>query len=337
MRICVRLAATKNEYEQAYWLLNKRYQLKDSDGLWLLKQHALPSTNTIVAMKGEEVVGALSLFGESAFTLPLEQYADLSAFRESLGGRMCELSAVGIADGYPRPAEIHQALHHFALCFGSSYCLYDVFLTQVPEPSIPFRQLPNAPGVHFCQASETPDLRRQLAQEIQFAFPEKKSYLVAHQSIDCETLDYLFNRRTGLFERLTDLDLRVLKNYYDHESFAAVLPKRSLKLPFEKTPKHRRFPMNCEGFLCGPSGRKMHLHVLDVSREGLKVRSEEAIPAGSYPLTLSIGVVKRAEVIAATIWTDGLTRIAGFSVKSGDNHWRELVEYLEQESLKTAA
>ncbi|MFM9470030.1 hypothetical protein ACKI1K_46480, partial [Streptomyces scabiei] len=77
--------------------------------------------------------------------------------------------------------------------------------------------------------------------------PEKKFFLVAHQSLQPSVLNYLFNERTKLFSELTDRDLRVLQNVYDWGEHAKLLPKRDLQLPEKKTPRFPRFPMNCEG------------------------------------------------------------------------------------------
>lgn len=353
MRVRVQLARTKEEYEQAFRLMQagrKELGLDSAEAeLWVTKQHALPSTNIIVALNGNNVVGAITLFGESAFRLPLEEQADLSPFRESLNGRIAEFSVPGYGDSENRK-NILLALYHFGHCFGSSYCHYDAFVTQAPtswtqeysellqyEPLLLREKLP---GATFCRsARDTADFRRKFSAEFEadFNFPEKKFFLVAHQSIEAKTLDYLFNQKTNLFARLTDLELRVLKNFYDHGEFANILPERTLVFPFKRLPKHRRYPMSCEGFLCRGNGRKMHLQVLDVSKEGIKIRTEDTLPAGVYPLTLSIGVMKQSELIATTVWVDQEAKIAGLVVKSGDKSWQELIAYLEHESLKSVA
>lgn len=354
MRISVQLARTKEEYEQAFRLLkNGRKGLGLDSGtgdLWVTKQHALPSTNTIVALQNGTVVGAITLFGESAFRLPLEELADLSSFRENLSGRIAEFSVAGFAPHTDSEKDILLSLYHFGLCFGATYCHYDAFVTQAPaawaekyrdalsyEPLLLKEKLPGL--TMFRSAREGADFRRQFSEgfEADFRFPEKKFFLVAHQSIEAQTLDYLFNQKTKLFEELTDLELRVLKNFYDHGEFAQVMPNRKLTLPFKQLPKHRRFPMNCEGYLCLGNGRRLNVQVLDVSREGIKIRTAEPLPSGSYPLTLQIGVMKQSEIIACTVWVDGEAQMAGMVVKSGDQKWSQLVEYLEYEALRSAA
>jgi len=354
LRVFVQLAKSKEEHEQALCLLQKARKIHglaphEAASIWLTKQHALPSSNTIIAVSEGTVVGAISLFGESAFCLPIEEEADLAPFRAGLVGRVAELSLPAVAPS-PNSDSIIFSLYHYALCFGSSYCHYDAFVTHLPsslaEQLCPLLQLKplmlntmlSGSALHR-NARENCDIRKhfQPGFEASFRFPEKKFFLVAHQSIEPETLDFLFNKKTALFETMTDLEIRVLKNIYDHGEFASTLPERPLNLPFKKTPKLRRFPMNCEGFLRTSKGEKINLQVLDVSRDGLKIRLEEEMLPGTYPLNLSIGVLKQAEVIASTVWIDEIALIAGLQIKSGCRHWHKLIEYLEQESQKSAA
>jgi hypothetical protein len=354
-RVHVQLARSKDEFEQAFRLLQKSrrelgFTQPEEGEIWVVKQHALPSSNTIVALEGNQVVGALSLFGENSFQLPLETQADLTAFRENLSGRIAEFSVPAVAESHRDGNDVLLALYHYALCFGSTYCHYDAFVTHVPrqwadrytkllsyEPLLLKEKISGA--ALYRSARDGADFRKNFREgfEATFGFPEKKFFLVAHQSMEADTMDYIFNEKTGLFERLSDIELRILKNIYDHGEFARVLPDRALNLPFKKLPQQPRFPMNCEGYLSRENGKHVNLEVLDVSKDGLKIRTEGAIPPGSYPLTLFIGVMKQAEIIAATVWIDEITHIAGLIVKSGDGNWRDLIEYLERESLKVAA
>lgn len=347
MRIFLQLAQTQNQHEQALKLLKKAYP--DSPGaqdLWITKHHALPSTNTIVALDGDQVVGAITLFGENPFRLPCEQNNNLVSFQNSLGGRIAEVSVPGLKD--PERIELAFALHHFINCFGASYCHYDAFVASPNnewknfyENELGYHPINTGNGetVFFRNARESADLRRMIREhQIEYFFPEKKFFLVAHQSMSPATLNHLFNQKTNLFSQLSDLEIRVLKNIYDHGDFANILPERKLSLPFKKEPKHRRFPMNCEGYLCRENGKKVQIQVLDVSKEGIKIQTEDPISrSGTFPLTISVGVMKQAEVIGEVVWSDDITQIYGLNIKSGCHHWKQLVDYLERESAKILA
>jgi hypothetical protein len=357
-QISVQLANSQNDFEEALILMHGgRNQMgyaspsEQEEGLWLTKHHALPSTNIIVAKIKGEVIGALTLFGESAFHLPMEEQADLSLFRQNLEGRVAEFSLPGLKPEWRENKDLLLALYHFALCFGTAYCHYDAFITQVPEDwGMRFRETlryeplllkEKIPGLTFFRsAREGADFRAGFSDGFQpeFHFPERKFFLVAYQSLEPEVLRYLFAERTQLFERLTDLEIRVLKNYYDEGAYAEVLPNRALVLPFKEVPAHRRFPMNCDGHVCEDNGRRISIQVLDVSRDGLKIRtSEPLMPGKSYPVTIQIGVRKQSELIAASVWVDSDAHIAGVQVKSADQNWQAMIEYLERYFLRVAA
>lgn len=358
MPVTIQLARTQNEHEAALRLLDRgRKEIgftpgpPEAEGLWLTKQHALPSTNTVVALDGETVVGALTVFGESAFRLPLEAQADLTAFRRSLEGRVAEFSHPGLTPAAGENPDVLLALYHFALCFGGSYCHYDAYVTQAPtrwaeryQGLLRYERLlipEQIPGIALYRtAREGADFRQAFTPGFQarFRFPERKYFLVAHQSLDPATLHYLFNQRTRLFESLSDLEIRVLKNYYDHGEYAQALPDRALRIPFAKVPAHRRFPMNGEGHLRRGNGRQANLLLLDASREGLKVRCSEPLQVGIvYPVTLQVGIRCQTEVIARCVWYDEAANVAGLQVRSGDRSWERLIEYLECDFLRAVA
>lgn len=353
-KIRIRLAQTKQEFEQALSLLNesnRNPEPRASGDVWLLKQHALPSTNTIIAERDGAVIGALSVFGENPFLLPVERSVDLRNFKESLSGRVAEVSLPGLAKEYRDSHDLLLALYHFAVCFGSTYCHYDAFVSCAERDWGPtytklLRYSPLATRekssgqCYVLNARECGDYRQAITPQFacEFRFPEKKFFLVAHQNMKPEVLDYLFNERTHVFSTLNDFELRVLKNIYDYGEYAKVLPERTPETKYARLPKYRRFPMNCEGYLRTPDGRRIHFVVDDVSREGLKLRTEQPLKPGQvHALTISIGVMKQTELIARTVWVNDLTQSAGLEISSGDKNWAALIEYLEKDFLRTAA
>lgn len=352
--VTIQLARTRSEFESAFRLLQRsreNYGLDrhEPEKIWLLKHHALPSTNTIIALHEGKIVGAICLFGESPFQLPMESHLDLHAFRENLEGRLAELSLPGFCADYAENADLRFALYHFAMCFGASYCHYDGFVTEAPLTwAKEFAQRFHYEKIYepmeerqilFLNARAGFDFRTQISRgyPAEYRFPEKKFFLVAHQSMPANVVNFLFNKRTKLFNTLNDFELRVLKNIYDYGDYANVLPSRPLVMPEKKTPRYPRFPMNCEGFLVNEQGEREHVLVLDVSREGLKIRVPLALEKGaSYVLTLFVGVNKRTELIATIVWTDELAEMAGLEIKSYDQSWTQLIEYLERDFLQIA-
>lgn len=351
----IQLAQTKRHFEQALALLNESNGPCEDPalrGLWLLKQHALPSTNTIVAIHDDKVVGAVTLFGENPFLLPLEQWANLSSYKENLGGRLAEISAPGFAPGYKDDTNLLLALYHFTVCFGSTYCHYESFLTHAGQDWAgryskllhfePLNVKEKREGLCLAlNPRDSGDYRQQFTKDFQpeFKFPEKKFFLVAHQNIKPEVMNHLFNERTRLFETLNDFELRVLKNIYDYGDYAKTLPKRSTEAAaYKRLPQNRRFPMDCEGYLRGDKGKQVHFVVEDVSKSGLKLRTDELLKPGQvHALTISIGVMKQTEVIARAVWVNEMSQTVGFEISSGDKNWAKLIEYLEKDFLFQAA
>lgn len=353
--ITIQLAKSAEEFENAFLLLQaarERQGLESAEPgkLWALKHHALPATNTIVAVKEGKVIGAICLFGDSPFHLPLEARLELRSFRKNFEGRLAELSLPALHTDHDNDRDLFLALYHFALCFGTSYCHYDGFLTEAPTlwarahgELLRFRRIyepVNDRQLLFLDVrGESIDYRAGVSKEFhgEYRFPEKKFFLVAHQSMSPAVLRYLFTERTRLFETLSDQDLRVLKNIYDWGEYAEALPNRALNLPEKKVPRHPRFPMNCEGFLVTEDGGREHVQLLDVSREGLKIRVAQRPEANTcYVFTLFVGVNRKTEIIAATVWVDPKAEIAGFEVRSNDQNWKQLIEYLEKDYLRVA-
>ena len=351
--IHIQLAETAAEFESALQLLQTaRHMLgltepRETGPMWLLKQHALPASNTIVALLDGRVVGAICLFGDSPFRLPTESRLDLKSLRRNLEGRLAELSVAAFDPDYAENRDLLFALYHFAFCFGATYCNYDGFVTEASSQwaeqfakDLGFSALYEpfeGRQMLYLNSREAADLRpaSESAFRADYHFPEKKFFLVAHQNMGPTVLNYLFNERTQLFNALTDADLRVLRNIYDWGEYARLLPNREPPNALKKAPRFPRFPMSCEGFLVNENGAHENVQLLDVSREGLKIRIAQLPDKGaSYVLTLFVGVNRKTELIAHTVWIDKRGAVAGLEIRSSDAEWAQLLAYLEKDYLR---
>ena len=357
MTTIIRLAQTATEHEEGLALIQqKRNQWglpnQGKDGLWMPKQIALPSSNLIVALDGETLVGALALLGDNPLRLPASHKAPFSHLKKSLGKqRLAEISVTSVSRDYlPKETALTFALHHFANCFGRTYCQYDAFVLESTldwsaafSPLLGFQDLDAADSSEnirnlFKLTSDNFDLRSTLRDfPVEFQFPEKKFLLLSHESMKPEVFSYLFLERTNFFEQLSDIEIRVFKNIYDFGKYAKFLPEKNLNIPFKQLPKHRRYSMNCEGFVRMPDGKNQNLQVIDVSKDGLKIHHEDQLPPGCHSLVIYIGLRKRAEVIARSVWIDEMAQISGLEIKSGDSNWQNLIQFLEKEEAKDAA
>ena len=352
----IKLAKTLQEFESAHRLLQRSreawgFDPPETRDLWLLKQHALPTTITIIASQGEQVIGALSLFGDNPFLLPVETRLSLAAFRRNLEGRLGELSLPGLHPDFANDPNLLLGMLHFATCLASSHCHYDGV---VMEATLPwgqqfapalklekiFEPLEGRQLLFFNLRAGTKDYRTQMAKNfrVEYLFPEKKFFLVAQQCPTPEILDFLFNKKTLLFSSMSDGDLRIVRNVYDWGNYSKLFPQRPSPMADKKSQRYPRFPMSCEGFLVTETGGSEFVQLLDVSREGLKIRSNCAIKKGlSHVFTFFIGVNKKTEIIANAVWSDEASGISGLEICSADSSWDELLGYLEKEILlKTA-
>lgn len=96
----VRLARSRDEMTKALELVYACYVqegliLPNPFGMRVLPQHAVSTTEVLVATRGDEVVSTVSIIRENAFGLPLESiYASHVAQRRRLGVQLAEVSCL---------------------------------------------------------------------------------------------------------------------------------------------------------------------------------------------------------------------------------------------------
>jgi hypothetical protein len=86
-RLVLKIAESREELEACFKLLHDAYvssgfMTPDPSGMRVTIYHALPTTTTLCAKIGDQVVGTLSLIRESAIGFPLQRIFDLTEVRE---------------------------------------------------------------------------------------------------------------------------------------------------------------------------------------------------------------------------------------------------------------
>lgn len=119
----VKLAQTKEEFEQAFILVQDSYSAigltaKSSSGLRATKFHLFPTTAVIIAKWNDEVVGTVSHILDSSIGLPVEDLWPLESFRKK-GERIAEISSFAIKKGFRG----HQSLLFFLTRFTLDYAM----------------------------------------------------------------------------------------------------------------------------------------------------------------------------------------------------------------------
>ena len=117
--LVVKLAETAEERSAAFRLLHDEYVrsgLTDTEasGMRITPYHALSTTRVIIALRGETVVGTLSLIQRSAAGVPSERIFDLSSIRAK-GGTIEEPSSLAVDRSASRDGEILFSLIKFAV------------------------------------------------------------------------------------------------------------------------------------------------------------------------------------------------------------------------------
>lgn len=347
--ITVRLAQSRSEFENALRLL---YQSRQQWGyrnpgsgeqqLWVLKQHAVPGTKVIVALQAGQVVGALCVFGDGPFRLPVESHCDLTLLRRRVGGPIGELSLPALHPELGHAQDTQLMLYQFAFFLCSSQSEYRAFVSELPAAWV--KRNAHLLKCETTQASMSGlrllllnarigrDFRADLSGALSavFQFPEKKAVTQAEPPMPPEVMDHIFNERTQLFAHLNDFDLRLLKELYGSGGCAGILARQSVASPDPSHPRHPRFHLSCDGYFLSESGAREHLQVLDVSREGLKIFVSKPLGEGEpYALTVHVGARTSSELIASAVWTDVEAEVAGLRVHSSDRTWAELIAALE--------
>jgi hypothetical protein len=103
--ICVKIASTAEEWEQAFHLVSERY--KDmgyvhfgAQGMHFTPYHVLPATETFVAKEGDRVVATVSLIPDNQILgLPMEEiYGEEISHLRRAGHRLSEISCLANTD-----------------------------------------------------------------------------------------------------------------------------------------------------------------------------------------------------------------------------------------------
>ena len=105
-RLVLKIAESREELEACFKLLHDAYvssgfMTPDPSGMRVTIYHALPTTTTLCAKIGDQVVGTLSLIRESAIGFPLQRIFDLTDIREK-EGQIAEVSALAVHPHYRR-------------------------------------------------------------------------------------------------------------------------------------------------------------------------------------------------------------------------------------------
>lgn len=264
----LRIAKTKEELEAAFRLLHDNYVRSGfmnphESGMRLTPYHLLPSTTTLIACLGDEVVGTVSLVRSGSFGTPLEAVYDISSFHKR-GERIAEVSSLAISSSYSgHHGKILFPLLNYLYsycknCFGVDYLAIAVnpawwdfyrhillfeelqnakvtnysFVNGAPAVGgiLNLRTAPERYRAVYGTKREEQNLFRFLGDTIlpYARYPKSSFGIVSHPVMTPELIDYFFRQSSDVLEKLTDGQREALWDQYEQPEFRLVLPRPNI-------------------------------------------------------------------------------------------------------------
>ncbi len=328
--------------------------------------HILPSTTTVVAKHEGKVIGTISIIRDSVFGLPVDNVVNLKAYREK-GERLGEVSSLAIRPDYRGNSGVilffmfkyivHYSLHYFGIdrfvivVNPSRRALYQSLLTFTPlkrKVVSSYQFANNAPGLcmtlnlkkadeiwgavyrgmpeqknlhHFFFGGFSP------AQRERMHFPERQYHTVEDPVMTPDIMAYFFKQCTDGLCGLSDQKIKILRNIYREPSYDDVWPHTNGG-KWQNLRKDQRFDVACTGLLRGQQPKAIKLRVLNASRTGVQIQTDENIDVDTTArLSIAVGNQAPVAVDARTCWVKG--RLCGLEIVHANSVWDRFIDYLD--------
>ncbi|MBU0969557.1 MAG: hypothetical protein KKC20_02865 [Proteobacteria bacterium] len=329
--------------------------------------HCLPSTTTLVAKRNKEVIATISIIRDGIFGIPAQDIVDLTRFRVP-GKRMAEVSSLAMRhdlQGHSSCVMFYLTkylIKYSRECFGVDRFIIAVHPKRMPLYEGIFLFVPlhkrqingyefanNAPAMIATQNLETAEARfrrvygaaplhRNLYEFLFRAFstrekacmefPNPRYVSISDPVMTPDLMDYFFNRVAGLFDSLSDRQLRQLSSVYAHPQFIKVLPRA--KGGFCTPGRHPGYDMKCYG-LVYPENTPMpvYMTVLNGSKMEMRVHADVLLPQKtSTHFFIVVGHHRVAAVKGVCLSSRGPLHWIRFS--RVDDNWKGFIRYQER-------
>jgi hypothetical protein len=270
------VAESLSELEAAFAITHEayvefNYARPSPSGLRYLKHHALPTTTTLVARRGTEVVGTVTVVQDNPFGLPMDSIFDLSPYR--VRGRVAEIGSFALIPKY-RSVEGGVALalckfvyQYSRLSLGVDFLaiavnprhadFYEALVAfePLPVPPVPQYEVANGqPAVgQICDLNTAPgrwakasydnsddhDLRKYFCQSrpANFYLPREPYYRGWHSPMDPAGVEYFYLNRATEPTNLTSRERAILAQTYQRPEWESRSGER-YEFPFRKFPRY---------------------------------------------------------------------------------------------------
>jgi len=336
------IARSREDLEACFGLLHDAYVASGfmrahPSGLRVTAYHALPTTTTLCAKVGGQVVGTLSIVRDGVFGFPLQSAFDISAVRAK-GGRIAEISALAVHPSFRRTGgsvlfPLMKFMYEYCTrYFDTRHLVIAVHPTRIElyESLLFFRRLTarvvdkydfanGAPAIGatldlheapqlFARAYDGKPARRDLhgyfvdRQLPNIRFPARDWNVSNDPMLTPALADYFFNERTQGFAELDERRKRLLHSIYRGPEWARVLPA----LAEDPSPRSQlrltpRFTFKCEGRLnaAAPADGGHPITIIELSRHGFRARTPAQLPVGTLVTAeAELGAGRRTQVHA---------------------------------------
>jgi len=352
-----KVASNLHEVTSAFKLVHQAYVefgyiQPTPSGLRLTKQHALPTTTTLVALEGNRVVATASIVQDNPLGLPMDACFDLSGYRQR--GRIAEVSNFAVAKDYRGDqGQVSIPLCRFIYEYTAKALRNDFMVIAVNpvhvdfyEAIMMFERMPTNTVAEYSAANGKPavglaldlgaaalrwqEVSRGVSEErnlyryfcrdrfSNFQIPESSFHQGWHSPMNPKWLELFFDIGVNDSARLSEPEWAIVKASY------------GLRLPSSQTfpiRQETRYPVN--GYaqvLAGP-------HLIDIrnaSKNGALLFSPQALPLNetlSAEVCVGPGVYCTATVTPVRLHGD---RLYGARVTTKGNAWTKFIDYLQQ-------
>ena len=379
-RLELKIADTQDELEACFRILHDAYvaagfMQPDPSGLRVTIYHALPTTTTLCAKWEGQVVGTISMIREGVFGFPLQSVFNLGPVR-SKTGKIAEISALAIDPRFratggrilfplmkfmyeycreyfdtrhiviavnPNKIEMYESLLFFERLQARVIDNYE-FANGAPAVGATLDLL-HAPEV-FRAAYGHKRPRKNLFRYFvdtrlaNIRVPSRRFFTTNDPVLTPAMMDHFFNRRTTVFQSLTDRQRLLLRSIYDHPAYQAVLPVPSDGAGELLTLRqHQRFSIRCPARLAVHSydtRLTYPLQVIELSLHGFQAECVLPLPEGTrgwVEIELGQNETAMAEATAVRRHEAGGQVFYGFAVPEPDAAWQRCVVALQTGSI----
>jgi hypothetical protein len=365
-----KVAETKDELEQAFSLLHDAY-VKEKlmsphpSGLRVTKYHALPSTTTLIALQGKEVIGTLSLIRQSAFGLPMETIFNLSGLPP--GSRPVEISSLAIKKGFQQQqgqilfpllkfmylyCRDYFGVSHFVIAvnpkwfdFYESVLLFKSLSKNVVDAYDFVNGAPAVGGVLDLKDVERRYLKvygkkskhhnlHSFFLELEHAnleFPLRKKSFISDPVLSPELMNHFFNIKTQVFTSLNDFDRTILRDFYNSPKYFDLIPQPTVIEM--KSPRSKRYDVRVRGRLKMDDGRHVQFEIQNISKNGFGGILRFPVPAQSYGLLVDLEDDRPCEIEGQIMWQTPRGHF-GFKINTSSDNWKYYVQTLDSRLLQ---